>query len=65
MTVDEQVNILRDKAKEISAQCIVYVFDNALGGQGGGFDNGADVGDALVMIKRICQRFNINIDALH
>lgn len=60
MTLDEKIDILRAKAEELDLACIVYAFDE----NGGGFDYKADIGDALVAIKRIAEKFRIDTDAL-
>ena len=60
MSLEEKVDALREKAKELDLACIVYAFDE----RGGGFDYNADTGDAIVAIKRIIERFGINIEAL-
>ena len=60
MILDEKINALRAKAEELDLACIVYAFDE----NGSGFDYKADMGDALVAIKRIVKRFKINAAAL-
>lgn len=60
MTLEEKISVLREKVEELDLACIVYAFDE----NGGGFDRKADMGDALVAIKRIVGRFEINVDAL-
>ena len=45
--------------------CIVYVFDRGAEGGGIGFnDKNCDMGDAMVAIKRISERFNIDLGRL-
>ena len=46
--------------------CIVYVFDRSEGGGGTGFNSeNCDMGDAMVLIKRLSKRFDIDLDRLY
>lgn len=69
MTLKEKIDALRTKAEELDLACLVYAFedsdvDASNSGMGGGFDRKADMGDALVAIKRIVKRFKIDTGAL-
>ena len=66
MKIEELQDKLFNQFTELDPQLgyIVYVFDNSENGQGTGFHRNADMGDALVAIKRIAEKFGIDLSRL-
>ena len=69
MKTAESVNDVMFEAFKAAATdgigCIVYVFDRREDGGGTGFNSkNCDAGDAMVAIKRIAERFDIDLEVL-
>lgn len=62
-TFHKNLEVLRDKARELGLSCLVYSWDNEKG-IGTGFSINAELSDVLVAIKRLVARWKINEDAL-
>jgi hypothetical protein len=72
MTTEDRVNHVNDVMYNAwrsmdpgNMGCIVYVFDTDEHGWGAGFNSkNCDTGDAMVAIKRIAERFEIDLEEL-